>query len=187
MTTCGAVYTNNDVLGHIMLSMRDWGRDCVCHSGVDDTCGHRFDGQYGQLPKGYDHKYVYSNFGYNMKMTDMQAAIGCAQLKKLAGFVQMRNKNWKMLREGINREKVVRYIEDKGVQTRMLFSGNLLRHPCFDEMREDGAGYRVVAQPPLMPIICAVPGGLVLVIFLLAMVMVRNNLKAEPIELLGGR
>lgn len=173
----GAVYTNNDLLGHIMLSMRDWGRDCVCPSGVDDTCGHRFDGQYGQLPKGYDHKYVYSNFGYNLKMTDMQAAIGCAQLKKLAGFVQMRNKNWKMLREGlsnaedklvlpyheenalpswfgflmtvreeINREKVVRYIEDKGVQTRMLFSGNLLRHPCFDEMRKDGKGYRVVGD-----------------------------------------
>lgn len=171
----GAVYTNNDLLGRIMLSMRDWGRDCVCPSGVDDTCRHRFDGQYGQLPKGYDHKYVYSHFGYNLKMTDMQAAVGCAQVKKLNGFIQRRNENWQVLRDGlavaedklllpcheeealpswfgflltvrdgIDREKVVRYIEGKGVQTRMLFSGNLLRHPCFDELRKMGAGYRVV-------------------------------------------
>ena len=175
----GAVYTNNDLLGRIMLSMRDWGRDCVCPSGVDDSCGHRFDGQYGQLPKGYDHKYVYSHFGYNLKMTDMQAAIGCAQLKKLEGFIRRRNENWQVLRdglvgaedklllpyheekaqpswfgflltvrEGIDREKVVRYIEEKGVQTRMLFSGNLLRHPCFDELRKAGTGYRVVGNLP---------------------------------------
>ncbi|WP_322202468.1 lipopolysaccharide biosynthesis protein RfbH [Acutalibacter intestini] len=173
----GAVYTNNDMLGRIMLSMRDWGRDCVCPSGVDDTCGRRFDGQYGQLPKGYDHKYVYSHFGYNLKMTDMQAAVGCAQLKKLDGFIRRRNENWQVLREGlagaedklllpyheeealpswfgflltvregIDREKVVRYIEEKGVQTRMLFSGNLLRHPCFDELRKAGTGYRVVGD-----------------------------------------
>lgn len=173
----GAVYTNNDLLGRIMFSMRDWGRDCVCPSGLDDTCGHRFDGQYGQLPKGYDHKYVYSHFGYNLKMTDMQAAIGCAQLKKLEGFVRRRNENWQILREGLSRaedklilpyheddacpswfgflmtvrdgvgrEKVVRYIESKGVQTRMLFAGNLLRHPCFDELREAGTGYRVVGE-----------------------------------------
>lgn len=173
----GAVYTNNSLLGRIMLSMRDWGRDCVCPSGVDDTCGHRFDGQYGQLPRGYDHKYVYSHFGYNLKMTDMQAAIGCAQLKKLEGFIQRRNENWQVLRgglagaadklilphheenarpswfgflltlrEGMDREKAVRYIEGKGVQTRMLFSGNLLRHPCFDGLRKAGAGYRVVGD-----------------------------------------
>lgn len=173
----GAVYTNNDLLGRIMLSMRDWGRDCVCPSGVDDSCGHRFDGQYGQLPKGYDHKYVYSHFGYNLKMTDMQAAVGCAQLKKLDSFIQRRNENWQVLRdglagaedklllpyheenalpswfgflltvrEGIDREKVVRYVEGKGVQTRMLFSGNLLRHPCFDELHKTGTGYRVVGD-----------------------------------------
>ena len=173
----GAVYTDNDLLGRIIFSMRDWGRDCICPSGVDDSCGHRFDGQYGQLPKGYDHKYVYSHFGYNLKMTDMQAAVGCAQLKKLDGFIQKRRENWRVLRdglaqaedklilpyheentwpswfgflltvrEGIDREKVVRYIEEKGVQTRMLFSGNLLRHPCFDELRKAGTGYRVVGN-----------------------------------------
>lgn len=173
----GAVYTDNDMLGRIMLSMRDWGRDCVCPSGVDDTCGHRFDGQYGELPKGYDHKYVYSHLGYNLKMTDMQAAVGCAQLKKLEGFIRRRNENWRTLREGLAqaedrlilpcceenakpswfgflmtvrdgvvREKAVRHIENKGVQTRMLFSGNLLRHPCFDELKRAGTGYRVVGD-----------------------------------------
>lgn len=173
----GAVYTNNDLLSRIMFSMRDWGRDCICPPGKDDTCGHRFDGQYGELPKGYDHKYVYSHFGYNLKITDMQAAVGCAQLKKLDKFVQKRRENWQQLqdglasaddkvilpyyeekalpswfgflltvREGIDREKVVRYIEEKSVQTRMLFSGNLLRHPCFDELRKAGTGYRVVGD-----------------------------------------
>ena len=173
----GAVYTNNDLLGQIMLSMRDWGRDCVCPPGKDNTCKHRFDGQYGELPKGYDHKYVYSHLGYNLKITDMQAAIGCAQLKKVPGFVQKRRENWQTLkdglsdledrlilpyyadnakpswfgflmtvREGLDREKVVQYIEGKGVQTRMLFSGNLLRQPCFNELREAGSGYRVVGE-----------------------------------------
>ncbi|RKJ42002.1 lipopolysaccharide biosynthesis protein RfbH [Acutalibacter sp. 1XD8-33] len=173
----GAVYTNNDLLSRIMFSMRDWGRDCVCPPGMDDTCGHRFDGQYGLLPKGYDHKYVYSHLGYNLKITDMQAAVGCAQLKKLGGFVEKRRENWQILRgglapaedklilpycekeawpswfgflltvrEGISREKVVKYIEDRGVQTRMLFSGNLLRHPCFDELRKAETGYRVVGD-----------------------------------------
>ncbi len=173
----GAVYTNNDLLGQIMLSMRDWGRDCVCPPGKDNTCMHRFDSQYGELPKGYDHKYVYSHLGYNLKITDMQAAIGCAQLKKVPGFVQKRRENWQTLkdglsgledrlilpyyeenarpswfgflmtvREGLNRDKVVQYIECKGVQTRMLFSGNLLRQPCFDELRQAGNGYRVVGE-----------------------------------------
>lgn len=171
----GAVYTNNTLLSRIMFSMRDWGRDCVCPSGKDDTCHHRFDQQYGELPKGYDHKYVYSHFGYNLKITDMQAAVGCAQLKKIGKFVGKRRQNWQILRdglvtakdklilpyydgnarpswfgflmtvrEGIEREKVVRYVESKGIQTRMLFSGNLLRHPCFDELRRTGSGYRVV-------------------------------------------
>lgn len=172
----GAVYTNNDLLSQIMLSLRDWGRDCVCPSGKDNTCTHRFDGQHGELPKGYDHKYVYSHFGYNLKITDMQAAVGCAQLKKVPGFVEKRRKNWQSIRdglsdlseklilpyyeenarpswfgflmtvqEGIDREKVVRYIEDKGVQTRMLFSGNLIRHPCFDQIRGTAA-YRIVGS-----------------------------------------
>lgn len=171
----GCVYTNNPLLYRLINSYRDWGRDCMCASGQDNWCGHRFDGQFGELPKGYDHKYVYSHFGYNLKITDMQAAIGCAQLKKLDGFIQKRRENWKKLRDGLDglddkfilpcpeentnpswfgflltcqpgvcRERVVRYLEEKGVQTRMLFSGNLLRHPCFDQMRREGTGYRVV-------------------------------------------
>ena len=171
----GAVYTDNPLLNKIIRSMRDWGRDCVCPSGHDNFCGHRFDGQYGELPKGYDHKYVYSHFGYNLKVTDMQAAVGCAQLKKFPGFVERRRHNFdRMLaglkaaedkfilpipcensrpswfgflltcREGVDREKAVRYIEDHGIQTRMLFAGNLTKHPCFDEMRESGKGFRIV-------------------------------------------
>lgn len=173
----GAVYTNNHLLHKIIRSMRDWGRDCVCPSGHDNACGHRFDGQYGELPRGYDHKYVYSHFGFNLKVTDMQAAVGCAQLKKLPTFVERRRENWERLRagladltdrfilpepaansqpswfgflltcrEGVSREQVVRYIEEHGVQTRMLFAGNLIKHPCFDEMRASGEGYRVVGD-----------------------------------------
>lgn len=173
----GAVYTNNATLHKIIRSFRDWGRDCVCPSGHDNLCGHRFDGQYGQLPKGYDHKYVYSHFGYNLKITEMQAAIGCAQLEKLPFFTERRRHNFKILKEefqgaedafilpepcenakpswfgfsltckgGVNREKIVRSIEDKGIQTRMLFAGNLTKHPCFDEMRQSGIGYRVVGN-----------------------------------------
>lgn len=173
----GAVYTNNPLLNKIARSFRDWGRDCVCPSGRDNLCGHRFDRQYGELPLGYDHKYVYSHFGYNLKATDMQAAVGCAQLKKFPSFVARRRHNFERLhdaltsvedklilpvaadnsnpswfgfcitcRDGIDREKVVPYIESKGVQTRMLFAGNLLKHPCFDEMRAAGEGYRVVGN-----------------------------------------
>ena len=173
----GCVYTNDPLLHRLILSYRDWGRDCVCPSGKDNACGHRFDRQYGQLPRGYDHKYVYSHFGYNLKVTEMQAAIGCEQLKKFPGFAQRRRENWARLRkglegvqdklllpeaapnsdpswfgfmmtvqEGVDREKVVRYVESKGIQTRMLFSGNLVKHPCFDELRESGQGYRVVGE-----------------------------------------
>ena len=173
----GAVYTNNPLLNKIARSFRDWGRDCVCPSGRDNLCGHRFDKQYGELPFGYDHKYVYSHFGYNLKATDMQAAVGCAQLKKFPSFVKRRRHNFERLhealtsvedklilpvaadnsnpswfgfcitcRDGVDREKVVPYIESKGVQTRMLFAGNLLKHPCFDEMRATGEGYRVVGN-----------------------------------------
>ena len=173
----GAVYTNNATLHKIIRSFRDWGRDCVCPSGHDNLCGHRFDGQYGQLPKGYDHKYVYSHFGYNLKITEMQAAIGCAQLEKLPFFAERRRHNFEKLkeafqgmenafilpepcenakpswfgfpltcREGVDREQLVRSIEEKGIQTRMLFAGNLTKHPCFDEMRQSGTGYRVVGN-----------------------------------------
>lgn len=173
----GAVYTANPLLNKCIRSFRDWGRDCVCPSGRDNLCGHRFDRQYGELPLGYDHKYVYSHFGYNLKATDMQAAIGCAQLKKFPSFVEKRRHNFERLKEklagleekiilpeaeehsrpswfgflitckeGVSRNQVVEYIEKQGVQTRMLFAGNLVKHPCFDEMRESGEGYRVVGN-----------------------------------------
>ena len=171
----GAVYTDNPLLHRIIRSLRDWGRDCICPSGHDNFCGHRFDRQYGELPLGYDHKYVYSHFGYNLKATDMQAAIGCAQLEKFPEFVKKRRKNFERLlmglqdvqdklilpvaqsdsnpswfgfmmtcKEGTEREKVVPYIEKHGVQTRMLFAGNLIKHPCFDELRNRKEGYRIV-------------------------------------------
>ena len=98
----GAVYTRNATLNRIIRSFRDWGRDCVCPSGVDNLCGHRFDRQFGTLPLGYDHKYTYSHFGYNLKATDMQAAVGCAQLEKFPSFVEKRRRNWARLREGLD-------------------------------------------------------------------------------------
>ena len=171
----GAVYTNNALLNRCIRSFRDWGRDCICPSGHDNLCGHRFDKQYGELPLGYDHKYVYSHFGYNLKATDMQAAIGCAQLEKFPSFVERRRHNFARLKaalaevsdklilpeacensrpswfgflitckEGVDRNKVVQHVEKSGVQTRMLFAGNLTKHPCFDEMRSIGEGYRIV-------------------------------------------
>lgn len=179
----GAVYTNDSLLHKYVRSFRDWGRDCVCPSGHDNLCGHRFDKQYGELPLGYDHKYVYSHFGYNLKATDMQAAVGCAQLAKFPGFVERRKQNYRRIREGLlaadtdkriseclilpeacenanpswfgfpitckegtDRTQLVKYLEDHGVQTRMLFAGNLTKHPCFDEMRASGQGYRVVGE-----------------------------------------
>ncbi len=173
----GAVYTDDPLLNRIIRSMRDWGRDCVCASGQDNLCGHRFDRQYGELPGGYDHKYVYSHFGYNLKATDMQAAIGCGQLEKLSGFTQARQKNHAYLSgrlekaadrlilpkpcpdsapswfgylitcgEGVSKNRIVTHLEECGIQTRMLFAGNLLRQPCFDEMRKTGKGYRVAGE-----------------------------------------
>lgn len=97
----GAVYTNNQLLHKLINSFRDWGRDCWCESGVDNTCGCRFTKQYGELPLGYDHKYVYSHFGYNLKVTDMQASIGVAQIKKLPYIVEKRRKNWEKLYNGL--------------------------------------------------------------------------------------
>lgn len=171
----GAVYTNNPLLKKILLSMRDWGRDCVCPSGKDNCCGARFDRQYGKLPLGYDHKYVYSHFGYNLKATDMQAAIGCEQLKKLGFFIEKRKQNYRYLynalsdlkdklilfeasensdpswfgfliavkkESNISRDALVRHLESCNIQTRMLFSGNLTKHPCFDGMAEN-KDYRI--------------------------------------------
>ena len=173
----GAVYTDNPLIHKAVRSLRDWGRDCVCPPGRDNLCGHRFDKQYGELPLGYDHKYVYSHFGYNLKATDMQAAVGCAQLATFPTFVEKRRHNFDRLRaaleevedklilpepcpnskpswfgflltcrEGVDKNKVVQYIEDHGVQTRMLFAGNIVKQPCFDEMRASGKGYRVVGD-----------------------------------------
>lgn len=174
----GCVYTNNPKLHRLILSYRDWGRDCICPSGHDNFCGHRFEGQYGELPQGYDHKYVYSHFGYNLKVTDLQAAIGVEQLKKFPSFIERRRHNWDRLHHALecvqdkiilpepaahsrpswfgflisikpesklNRNDVTRYIEEHNVQTRLLFSGNLIKHPCFDQIRNTDA-YRVVGS-----------------------------------------
>jgi CDP-6-deoxy-D-xylo-4-hexulose-3-dehydrase len=175
----GAVYTNDPLLRRIINSLRDWGRDCWCQPGCDDTCQQRFSKQYGELPYGYDHKYVYLHLGYNLKITDLQAAVGCAQLEKLPDFVQARTKNWLRLYNGLKswdnwiilpeatpnshpswfgfllsvrknflftRNEIVNHLETKNIQTRMLFAGNLLKHPCFNEMREKGQGFRVVGE-----------------------------------------
>jgi CDP-6-deoxy-D-xylo-4-hexulose-3-dehydrase len=107
----GAVYTNDPLLKKIILSMRDWGRDCWCESGKDNTCGRRFTQQFGTLPKGYDHKYVYSHFGFNLKATEMQAAIGLAQLEKLPEFIEKRRKNYQMLYEGLKDLEEFRFME----------------------------------------------------------------------------
>lgn len=173
----GAVYTKNPILHKIIRSLRDWGRDCICPPGKDNTCNHRFDRKYGRLPLGFDHKYVYSHFGYNLKVTDMQAAIGCAQLLKLPDFVEKRRRNFQLLhenltplsekiilpeaspnskpswfgflitcRESVDKNHFVNQLESRGVQTRSLFAGNLLLHPCFDNMKKSGEGYRVIGN-----------------------------------------
>lgn len=174
----GCVYTDNDLLNRLILSYRDWGRDCICVSGQDNMCGHRWDGQFGQLPLGYDHKYTYSHLGYNLKVTDLQAAVGVEQLKKFPSFIEKRRHNWDRLRKaleevsdklilpepaensipswfgflisvrqekGIDRNKVIRFIEDRNIQTRLLFSGNIIKQPCFNEIR-DTDQYRVVGD-----------------------------------------
>lgn len=174
----GAVYTNNPLLNRLILSCRDWGRDCICVSGQDNLCGHRWDGQFGELPVGYDHKYTYSHFGYNLKVTDLQAAVGVEQLKKFPSFIERRKHNWARLHAalediqdkiilpepaensdpswfgflisvrpetGLNRNDVTKYIESKNVQTRLLFSGNIIKQPCFNEVRGTDA-YRVVGN-----------------------------------------
>ncbi|MDT8367124.1 MAG: lipopolysaccharide biosynthesis protein RfbH [bacterium] len=175
----GAVYTSDPELRKLVESFRDWGRDCWCPPGKDDTCENRFSRRFGELPRGYDHKYVYSHFGYNLKLTDMQAAVGCAQMEKLPGFIEERKRNWSFLREGLaeledrfilpeptadsdpswfgflltvrkdagfTRDEIVNFLEAGGIQTRMLFAGNLIKHPCFDEMRMSGEGYRIVGE-----------------------------------------
>ena len=170
----GAVYTDDPLLKKIALSLRDWGRDCWCESGVDNTCGCRFTRQFGRLPLGYDHKYVYSHFGYNLKATDLQAAVGCAQLEKFPGFVEKRKENFEILHEGLKgipelqlfeklpesdpswfgflmtvkegakltRNDLAKHLEGRNVQTRNLFAGNIVKHPCFEGL-EEGRDYRI--------------------------------------------
>ena len=181
----GAVLTSDSTLERAMTSLRDWGRDCWCPSGVDNTCKRRFEWQLGDLPKGYDHKYVYSQLGYNLKVTDMQAAVGVAQLARLDGFVAARRRNWAWFREALadladvlvlpeptegsepswfgflltvregaalTRDQLVRALEGKKIQTRMLFAGNLVRQPAMTELVKEAkaqgrpAPYRVVGE-----------------------------------------
>lgn len=160
----GAVLTSDSVLNKIIRSLRDWGRDCWCESGQDDSCKRRFGWKFGRLPFGYDHKYVYSHIGYNLKATDMQAAVGVEQLKKLPGFIKKRKDNFLSLYEGLKpyelnlilperkkltdpawfcfpitvrpdagfeRERLTSFLENSGIQTRLIFAGNILRQPAF--------------------------------------------------------
>ncbi|MCX7009934.1 MAG: lipopolysaccharide biosynthesis protein RfbH [Kiritimatiellaeota bacterium] len=169
----GCVVANDDELARIARSFRDWGRDCYCAGGENNTCGKRYSQQFGTLPVGYDHKYVYSHIGYNLKVTDMQAAIGCAQMKKLDGFVACRKANFaKLTRQlapyadrlilphatphadpawfafpitvrpaaGFARNDLTQFLESRKIETRNLFSGNLLRHPAFENIQHRVVG-----------------------------------------------
>ena len=175
----GALFTDDATLKRTIESFRDWGRDCWCAPGRDNSCRKRHSQQFGELPFGYDHKYVFSHFGYNLKVTDLQAAIGCAQLDKLPGFTEARKRNFRALSRGLGkfadrlilpeatkgsdpswfgfpvtvrenagftRDDIVAHLERNRIQTRTLFAGNLLRHPCFDPLRKAKAGYRVVGD-----------------------------------------
>lgn len=175
----GAVYTSKPLLKRAAESFRDWGRDCWCEAGKDNTCGKRFGWSLGELPFGYDHKYIYRHLGFNLKLTDMQAAIGCRQLDKLPAFVEARRRNWNLLRQGLaeledyfilpnptehsvpswfgflltvredagfSRNEVTDYLEERKIQTRVLFAGNMLKHPMFDELRTEPGAIRVVGD-----------------------------------------
>lgn len=163
----GALVTNNTQLKKLIESFRDWGRDCWCGPGCDNSCGKRFEMQLGELPYGYDHKYTYSHIGYNLKVTDMQAAVGVEQLRKLPSFIQARKKNFELLYDGLkkyekyfilpetepkadpswfgfiltvredagfNRDDIVKHLEKNNIATRMLFAGNIIRHPSFKDV-----------------------------------------------------
>lgn len=170
----GCVLTSRPQLKKIVESFRDWGRDCWCATGVANTCGKRFEWQLGDLPCGYDHKYIYSHIGYNLKMTDMQAAVGVAQLQKLPHFTALRQRNWQQLYDGLkpyeeffilpqatpgsqpswfgflltvredapfSRNELVRYLDERQIATRLLFSGNITRQPAYQNVP-----YRVVGD-----------------------------------------
>ena len=168
----GAVFTNNSELVTIAESFRDWGRDCYCDPGCDNTCEKRFEQQLGELPQGYDHKYTYSHLGYNLKISDMQAACGLAQLERLPEFIKKRNKNFAYLKntlsnltefinlpqatenstpswfgfpitlkEGVDRVKLIQYLDSYKIGTRLLFAGNLTKQPYFSDIE-----YRIVGD-----------------------------------------
>jgi CDP-6-deoxy-D-xylo-4-hexulose-3-dehydrase len=170
----GCVVTNDDVLSRISRSIRDWGRDCYCTGGENNTCGKRFGQQFGSLPFGYDHKFVYTHLGYNLKLTDMQAAVGCAQLRKLESFIERRKNNFLKLEKifkpfedrfilpkatkysdpawfgyiltvrenaGFSRNDITQFFDENRIETRNLFSGNLLCHPAFQ-----GISHRIVGD-----------------------------------------
>jgi len=170
----GALVTNDTQLKRLIESFRDWGRDCWCGPGCDNSCGKRFEWQLGELPYGYDHKYIYSHIGYNLKVTDMQAAIGVEQLKKLPSFIAARKSNFKLLYDGLKKyeqyfilpeveekvdpswfgflltvredvgftkNEIVEYLEDNKIATRMLFAGNIIRHPSFKNVK-----YRIIGN-----------------------------------------
>jgi len=169
----GCVLTQKPILKTIVESFRDWGRDCWCDPGKENTCGKRFDWQLGGMPRGYDHKYMYSHIGYNLKMTDMQAAIGVSQINKLPEFIAKRRANFQLLRNGLkdlerifilpeatpnsepswfgfplavrreapfSRNRVVAFLENRKIATRLLFGGNLLRQPAYREVKHRVAG-----------------------------------------------
>jgi CDP-6-deoxy-D-xylo-4-hexulose-3-dehydrase len=170
----GAVLTNKPALKKLAESFRDWGRDCWCPPGVDNTCGKRFEWDLGELPYGYDHKYIYSHIGYNLKVTDMQAAVGVAQLKKVPGFIQARKDNFAYLKAGladlehvlilpeatpnsdpswfgfpitlredypVKQVDFMRYLNERGIHTRQIFAGNLIRQPAYQ-----GVPYRIIGD-----------------------------------------
>jgi len=169
----GAVLTNRPALKKLIESFRDWGRDCWCEPGKENTCGKRFDWQLGELPCGYDHKYIYSHIGYNLKLTDMQAAVGVAQLKKLPGFIEARKRNFQRLYEGLSdlreffilpeatpnsepswfgfalalqpdapftRNDLIAHLESNKIATRLLFGGNLMRQPAYQNVEYRAVG-----------------------------------------------
>jgi CDP-6-deoxy-D-xylo-4-hexulose-3-dehydrase len=164
----GAVFTTSSRLDRIMQSIRDWGRDCYCEPGQDNTCKKRFDWQLGDLPQGYDHKYTYSHLGFNLKISDMQAAVAAAQLERLPGFIRKRKENFEYLKNGLldlsehlilpqptlnsdpswfgfplslredERREIINFLEQRKIGTRLLFAGNLTRQPYFE-----GREYRI--------------------------------------------
>lgn len=171
----GAVFTSDPLIAKILMSMRNWGKACVCQPNENDVCQHRFTQKHGDLPLGYDHKYVFSNFGFNLQGTNILAALGCAQMERIEEFTKTRHRNYGLLYdglsddatlpitlplekeaaipswfgfpilldEGIDRTSIIKELTERGVDTRTLFAGNIIRQPCFTE--NDDVKYRIAA------------------------------------------